>query len=487
MNFLKNIFVLLMIIFVSTMGEATFAVPMDWNGELGFDTIRMTNFRRTSDTVNNNEPGSYAINGNSDAAYLQSYLIKLKPNMIINDHVTMKAEISTGKGRGGAIGEAGYVGQERGMGEANFFHTTPNRSDKNNLNLEQVYMELYSETATYKVGRMSRNWGLGALINNGEKRWDRYFSYYEGVEAIFSLGKLYIMPSWSNISNNELSTHEGEIKDLSIGLLYDNPDKDMKFGLYLAKRKTNGNSIYQTKPDGQPNGTLTTIKNSDAKLLDLFMSRYWGNFYIATEIPYISGELGLRNGRSSNFKALGIVVESSYEWNEKWKSILDAGSLTGDQGSSDKFTAMYLHPNYQVAEILFNYNMSGIQNVNGNEYNYESSMTNAMYLKLGAEYSTGLWKWNFAWIYAKAKETASNGSYAYQHEEGYRYLAHADQSNDLGHEFDVSFDYQWNPNLVLSGMLAYYMVGDYYSFNNTANKLGTDNILATGVRLNLAF
>jgi len=463
----------------------TFAVPLDISGELGYDSIRLSNFRRT-DASGTVPVGSNAIAGDGESsAYLQSYLLKLKPNMVVNDHVTVKGEVSTGKGRGGKIGEGDYNNSAQGMGQAHYYHTIPQTSgSNNNLNVNQLYMDIYSETATYRVGRYAKNWGLGALINSGEKSWDRFFTYYEGAEAVFSLGKLYITPSWSNISNNETLTHNGEIKDISISLLYDNPDKDMKFGVYLGKRKTNGNAIYTA--NGDENTAASRITFSDSNLLDLFMSRYWGKFFLGVEVPYLYGTLGNLNGTATDFKGLGVITQTSYEFNERWKGLVDFGLIDGEKGQAGSFTAVYLHPNYQIAEIMFRYNLDAVNDSDENVY--ESSITNATFLKLGASYQRNLWTWNMSWIYAKANEVAKSGSRAYQHEQGYHFTSNADQKDDLGHEFDLTFDYKWNPNLTLSGVMAYYMVGDYYAFsNNSANENATSNQMAAGLKLNLQF
>lgn len=459
---------------------------MDYNGELGFDSVRVSNHRRTKDSTSTVGNGSSAIKGGGDSAYIQTYLLKLKPNMIINDHVTMRGEVSTGKGRGSEMGEGDYLSSDQGNGHAHYFHTIPSDGGENNLNINQIYMDIYSETATYRIGRFSKQWGLGALINSGENSWDRFFTYYEGVEAVFSLGKLYITPSWSNISNNNDMTHDGEIKDIALALLYDNPDKDMKFGLYFGKRKTNGSSIYSARPDDSPTGSTTTITSSDSNLLDIFMSRYWGNFFVGVEAPYIYGDLGNVNGVATDFKALAVLVQTSYEFNERWTALAHVGKVDGDEGKSGSFNAVFLHPNYQIAELMFRYNFDAVDNTNS-ENIFESSITNATFLKMGASYKKNLWTWNMAWIYGKADQTAKSGSRAFNHEQGYHFTAAADQKDDLGHEFDVSFDYQWNPNLTLTGIGAYYIVGDYYAFTNTGTPLSLSNQIAAGLKLNLKF
>jgi hypothetical protein len=464
-----------------------FALPVDVKGEFGVDSVRISNYRGQETDTASSTNGSQEVVGSGDSAYLQSYILKLNPSIVVNDHVTLFSEVSTGRGRGSRLGEGDYVSSRQGMGHAHFFHTTPSVDGENNLNLNQVYMDIYSETARYRVGRYAREWGLGAIYNGGQNAWDRFFTYYEGFEATFGLGKLLITPSWSNISNNESLNHHGEIKELGLSLLYDNPDKDMKMGLLLSKRMTNGNPIYTAKPDNSPSGTGTNaiIAESSVKMLDIYMSRYWGPLWLAAEIPYVSGTLGNLNGTSTSFKALGIITKGAYEFNDNWSLLGDVGSVSGDQAVSGEFNALYLHPNFQVAELMFRYQLDGVENDQVNVY--ESSINNALYAKFGAQYKTGPWMWKWSWLMAKADQTARSGNRAFQHTQGYHFTAAADQSDDLGQELDMNFDYQWNPNLVLSGLFAYYFVGDYYAFNNTGSNQAQKNPMAVGLKLDLKF
>ena len=483
------------IISIISLGEIQNAhsLPMDWKGQLGFDSLRLTNFNRTDDDVSSPANGSYEVKGTSGTAYIQGMIFLLNPQVIVNDHVTMKAELSTGMDRGGTVGDgASYLESNNGMGHANIYHTTPKQNQS--LNVNQIYMDIYSDLATFKVGRMARNWGLGALINSGEKSWDRFFTYYEGIEATFSLGNLYIIPSWSNISNGDKLTRDGEIRDLAIGLLYDNPDKDMKLGIYFGKRSTNGNPMYRV--DDNNDGTFAaneTLSQSKLKIYDFFISRYFGKFYAGVEVPYINGELGNLAGTKTDYKSIGYILETNYEFNERWKQHLNFGMVDGDKGAAGDYNALYLHPNYQIANIMFRYNLDAVENLDtgagdtGKENIYASSINNAMFLKLATEYKRGLWTWHFAWIYGKAREVASSGQRAYNHQNGYHYTAAASQSDDLGHEFDINFDYQWNPNLTLTGVAGYYLVGDYYAFTNTGTEISLSNQMITGLRLNLKF
>ena len=98
------------------------------------------------------------------------------------------------------------------------------------------------------------------------------------------------------------------------------------------------------------------------------------------------------------------------------------------------------------------------------------------------------WTWKLAAIWAKANEVAQKNEDFYNHERGAVDTAAADQSDELGYEVDVAFDYRWNPSVTLSGYLGYHFVGDFYSFENDANsELETTDVLSSGMRLSVQF
>jgi len=113
-------------------------------------------------------------------------------------------------------------------------------------------------------------------------------------------------------------------------------------------------------------------------------------------------------------------------------------------------------------------------------------MTNVRFFKFHGHYKTDRWTWNAAIILATAVETAKPGQ-AWHHEENYAFTSSHNQDDDYGTEIDAGFDYQWNPNVKLSAFLAYWLVGDYYAFSNSATELKVDNIMGTGARIGIDF
>ena len=84
------------------------ALPIDWQGEITFDSHYLNNARLIENTADNSNSdiGSYEISNNStgdNEASFQSYIFKLNPTIIISDSVIIKSEISNGQARGGRL------------------------------------------------------------------------------------------------------------------------------------------------------------------------------------------------------------------------------------------------------------------------------------------------------------------------------------------------------------------------------------------------
>lgn len=465
----------------------TFATSANFKGSLGFETTRIQKYRRTDantaglSLLNSGE----AIPGSVEDAEIQTYIFRLNPEIIVNDHVTVFSELSSGHARGGNIGGQGnVVNQGIGFG-GKFYQSAPSSNDI--IHLNQAYMDIYADIATFKVGRFSKHWGLGAVINNGAKAGDRFVSRYDGIEGNFNVGKLYITPYWAKI---DTSIHhlQGSIRDIGVSVLYDDPNNDMKGGLLWSMRKSGSKSVAMTIPDATATTGSTILSESSVRMFNLFYKKEWKKFGFGIEIPYIDGD-GAKNIYGSNtnksIKSISYLGEAHLDLSSNFSLFLNGGYITGDSNDNTEFSAMYLNPNYNIAEIMFNYNLFAVENSGLNVH--DAAITNATYAKLALHYKRSQWTWKLGVLWAQANETASAGLQAWQHDLGYGYTAAANQESDLGYEVDLSFDYQWNPNLILTGFLSYYAVGDYYAFNNTGSPLELENLIAGGLKLNLTF
>lgn len=451
---------------------SAFALPIDWNGTLGFDQNIIKNARGTTDDcsyTSGTDFGECISNDGQNARY-QSMLLKLQPTIIVNDSTSIKGEISTGSIRGG------YLGQNV-EGSSSYFAQS---STGSTLNINQFYVELYADTALFRVGKFAKNYGLGAVTNSGKGKWDRFFSAYDGFEAEFKLGNFNLIAAMAKIDTPDTQgQHSGkyDANETSVVAMYDNSNKNLKAGIYYAQREVSSNSDL--------NGA--NVGSQEVTLIDVFFEKSWGDFNLAMEIPMLSGDVGKVYGStdSQDFEAKAYILESSYQINPKWKLGLNAGMVSGSDNDQSKQEAMYLHPNYQVAEIMFKYNLQGFQS--GTDNIFKSSIVNTNYAKFYANYKNDAWGWRMAVIMAKANEVAKNGSEYFDHRAKKYTTASADQDDDLGIEYDIAFDYEWSPSIMVTGYLGYYQVGDYYAFTNTSTELSVDNITASGFRLNIQF
>ncbi|GAB4011891.1 MAG: hypothetical protein Fur0010_07010 [Bdellovibrio sp.] len=449
------------------------AVPIDWNGAFGVDLNVIKNYRRVESGVDNSALGSNGSqevplgSGGQPSAKFQTYVFKLQPVILVNDSAQVKGEFTTGYGRGGRLGDASVDSFEGSQGG-----TTTNTygnilypyafSGSNALNVKQLYMDLFADTATYTIGRHSAHYGLGALVNSGDNLWDRHFSMRDGITIKLKLGNFNISPYYSKVSSKSTLTGATQVRESGFSLLYDNPDREIAFGILYGTKKSSAN---ETSVQSSTSGSSTSIGAAEVKMTDIYFQKTFGIFSFAAEVPILSGDIGTLYGADTKYKAKAILFESWLNLNNSWKFGLDAGQVTGEDNSQSSFDAMYLHPNYQIANLLFKYNMRSISSPLSVSL-YDSYVHNVNYLKFKTKYSAEKWVWDFAIIYAKAAETAQAGSTSFNHTTNKTFTANSTQSDDLGTEVDLSFNYLWNNDVTIGGDLGYLFTGDYFSFTN---------------------
>lgn len=467
--------------------SSAMALPIDWGGSLGFDTTLINNIRRTKDDIVDNTPsGTQGIESNDDAAHFQTYVFKLNPHMIVNDAVSIKGEFSTGHTRGGLMGDNSTQTQDPDAGSNAYYSTVP--AQRSTLNVNQLYAELYADTAMVKVGRFAKGFGSGAILNEGRGTFDRFFTQYDGVQGEMRIGNFALTPHWARLGTYDDTKNRAEangsrdVREMGLVAAYDNKSTNMLLAIAYAKRFSETNNALYYSGNANPRG------NTDVTLLDAYLSKKWEKYSLSIEVPTLAGDYGdvYADGNDSRISSSSVLVESMWSPNVRWDVGLHFGQVGGDKGQTQRFEGMQLNPNYHIAELMFRYNYPAFNE--GSNNIFDSGIANARFFKLHTHYKTDKWTWNGAIIMANAMQTAENGKEAYHHEENYRFSANEDQSDDFGYEIDLGFDYQWNPNVKISGFLAYWLVGDYYAFDNDANdSIATENILGTGMRIGIDF
>jgi hypothetical protein len=483
---LKNLLVLLILI----SSTSVLALPIDWNGSFSLDTIRIDNYRLSGTGATGNA-GSQEIttgDGAGPNALFQSYTLKLKPHLIINDGVSVKGIFSTGTIQGEQFGDNTQFSSNNSAAGLHYHGSAAGTSA---LDVSQLFVELFADSALYRVGRFSRQWGLGAVANAGNNPTDRFFSLYDGIEAEYNFGKFFVTPFWTKQSTGNSLTRNTAITEMGVQLLYDNPDKDLKIGALYTNR-TSGGANTALKAANTDNATPTTphdIGSSSYKLFDIYMEKSIGDFTIKAELPFVSGTAGnvYDTTTKSNYKSSAMLFDVTYRKSNTTTYGLLAGSVSGDDGSTDEFEAMFLNPNFQIAHMMFRYDLNAV-GANSTKNVYASYITNTMFVKLYADVIRDNWTWKFAYIIATANEVAATGRDFYYHEGKYKVTsAAADQSDDYGHELDIAFDYQWNPNVVVTGFIGYMLTGDYYKFTNSPTEQETKNSYTSGMKMSVSF
>jgi len=473
------------------------ALPIDWQGSFGVDTTIITNYRKITEGSTVASPGSSSSQVVSDAgnpeASFQSYFLNLNPIIIVNDASTLKAELSTGYGRGGKIGENGQQNGEKDTssdltGNMGGVLYNINTTTEKALNINQLYLELFADTATYIIGRHKAHWGLGAVINEGKNLWDRHFYSRDGVTIKMKVGNFYIDPFWARLSSGTRLTSSSSTTEYGFSILYDNPENDLGFGL-LYRKKVSGSSNATIKSG--VSGTNNSLESANVKLIDIYFKKVFGNLKLEVEVPIVTGNVGkvFGSGSSAEFNSKAILAEVEYKFNNKWTFGANLGAIDGEDGNTDEFNAFYLHPNYQIANILFRYNFSAVKNGDTQSI-YDSYITNTQFLKLYANYTMENWLWDFGFIYASAVETAQSGKAAYNHTSHRTFTTgnSLSQEKSMGFELDAGFTYLWNNEIKIGSSMGYATPGEYFAFtNNSSDKVFLANSYSVQLNLGVAF
>lgn len=466
----------LIILTVFLFSVQTFAAAIDFHGFFGLQSTAISNVRKASNSLIGTIGETQEISDGDDNGSFHNYIFVLNPQIIINDGVSIFSELTAGNNEAGMRG--GFLGDSSDQYKNNAYETHSSRSA---LQVNQLYTDIYADTATFRIGRFSRHFGLGAMINDGTQNWDRFASIYDGLEARFKIGNFHFIPGWARLNvgskTNLGKSNVGktsDVREVSLQAVYDNPHKNLAIGVYYGKRNE------------EEDNSLSQRGRAKFDLVDIYIKKSWKDWSFSLEVPMLSGELGDVYGSSinSSAKSKALITEITYS-TAAWDLGLNAGMVSGDDGDTDDFEGIYLHPNFHVGEILFRYNNEAFTGTD--QALFESSISNARYARFFAHYRSGAWKWKMNVILATADQVAKAGKQAYNHEIKNRFNATQDQDDSYGMELNASFDYEWNPGLTVSSYMAYMKTGNYYAFTNNATEADTENPIATGFRVGVKF
>ncbi|MBC7387480.1 MAG: hypothetical protein H7301_15120 [Cryobacterium sp.] len=468
---------------LSVVSQKASAMDVDWSGQFRGEAVMINNYAPLSN-VTTGAGGYETTASGSQNARFQTLFLRLRPKLIINDNVSIKSEWWLGNPITGFYG-SDYPGASRA--DQRYYNST--FSGGSTISAQRFWAEFLTDIGTFQVGRAPINWGLGIVHNSGEGVFDRYQSTGDTIRMISKFGNFSLIPAHTKYDMGNAvggtcvggvacahPTGGATLSEYSLGLRYENQDEDFEGGVNFVRRiaGAQSESVWLNNLAGGMNTTIW----------DIYGKKRVGKIDFGIEAPIFKGEL---IGRQ--YKAFAIATEVKYRASDAWNFFLKAGKVPGQGNSAnnttDKWSMVYLHPNYKLGLLMFNYNFGnfgGNNNVNNTTTGsvksiYDDPITNARYAALGASLTADKWRFTGAFVAATAEKTAQAGQRFFNTRTRAYSAVNAvkDQGSSLGTEVDLGVALNWDEFTTFgldAGML---WQGDFYKFVNGAS----DNDLKT--------
>ncbi len=492
------------------LSQSAHALEMNWSGQFWSEFHSVSNYTLDSAggldaarTSGNAPTGYYIPGGGSNTTGFETLFFRLRPKLIVNDNIYIKSEWWAGDPITGFFGSAyPFVADQR------LYNATYSRGAT--ISAQRFWAELMSDFGTVQIGRAPLDWGLGVVWNSGDSLFSKYQSTADSIRVISKFGNFAFIPSvnvysvGNSIGGNCVisggictpSAGFGRVTDYSIALKYENLDEEMDGGVNFVKRIADG-AIDTTTAVG-PQGTGA---GSNYNTWDFYGRKRWGKFTLAGELPVTSGNVG-----GADYSSVAVAVEGSWKPSDTWETQLKAGIAPGQPNQASatvsSYKAFYFHPNYDIGNIMFNYqfaNFAGYPGVNTQNSTsatagqlrsiYDNPIVNARYVSLNQLFKTQKWTFNTALIYAQAPESAAAGNYYFNtwQRKMDTTAAVKTQGNNLGFEVDLGAGFQWDDNFQFRLDMGLWFPGDYYAFSNTATDNATNSVFSTTAKIGITF
>jgi hypothetical protein len=462
------------------------ALDLDWHGQFRAEMNTIYGYSNGVAPVANN---GYTIPNTGDSpATFQDLFLRLTPRVLVNDNVTIHSDIWFG------LPDRSFFGSDGNGTNAtprNYYGTSTGQAS---LTAHTLYAEVASDFGTIRVGRLPLNFGLGLVWNSNDQGFDRLPSSGDGISLLTKLGAFQFQPAIvkyeaagaNNVSNNSGAT------DYTAALSYRNDDEQIDIGILFMRRIAGINAnvtnpFYVTPVTGFTTSPATY--GYAFNIYDFFVKKKAGAVTLSAEVPISSGIVA-----NTNYSTVSGAFKAVAQTSEHWSLDLDLGLASGqDNGTAGtppaKVTAFYFHPDYRPGMILFNYNFHNL--VSGNGSPYDSPVTNAKFITLGAKYAAGKWTHNILGLYAVADKKAdgvagnvyfNSNDRHYETEKG-----GAAQDSGLGIEFDYGIGYQWDETIRFGLDLGIYVPGKFYDFNNDVTPNTHQTVFASNLNVMVNF
>lgn len=485
------------------------AITIDWNGFFRADYRLVHDYQHNLQEPgysNSGFGGEYIRGQGKKSASFSTLFARLKPRILVSDNIIVRSEWNLGDP---VLGFFGRNIPRYDQGNPQF--TTRNGME---LSVSRLWLDAHTDFGTLQIGRAPMQWGMGAVFHSGDGVWDRYQSTSDTVRLLSKFGRISFMPIYAkssfgqsaggalNPSTGAVLAGSDDITDYGIGLKYENTEEDLDAGVLYYKRNASDTQTTIFYP-AAATPTYTGIANGmNLKLIDLYAKKSWHKFDLQVEVPIYNGQVGDVNnsgaasGLSSrnDYRATAVLAEVNYN-GDYWKHTLKVGTVPGQEnvptGNRGKqFGALYLHRNFKLGHILFNYNLGGFgannpdpiapsNSATSTTSPFDTAITNAKYLMIGTERKGEQWTIGGGVVYAQANQVASAGKDYFNHRTRAYETGVAAQSDDMGFEADLSVKYAWDENITFGADLGMLFPGKYFSFINQVGLTGrTDAVTA---------
>ncbi len=458
-----------------------------------------------TDPARLNANGYYVPGGGAKDTSFQNLFLKLRPKLVVNDNIYIKSEWWLGNPIFGLFGNSlPYT-----VDQKQFYSS---QSAGSTITAQRFWGEFVTDLGTFQVGRVPLHWGLGIVWSSGDNFWDRYISTGDAVRWIAKFGAFSFIPSFIvNSSGNTIGGScvvigqtcvnglgVGGVTDYSLILKYENLEEDLEGGINIIRRIGGSGQDPASGVLVPQNGFLAQQAGvMNFNTYSLYARKKFTRFILAAEVPIITGQLG-----NSSYQTFGFASEATWKTTDSVEMLLKAGYASGQPnsggGTIDTFRTFYFNPNYKIAMILFNYqlsNFAGPQNLNNPNLSqsqlkspYDNPIVNAMYLSVGSHIKPWeKWSLNPVLTYARAHQVASSSQYFYNYSTRSTGLAVQNQGSELGWEFDLGITFQWDEYFQFTLDNGIFFPGNFYAFSNSSITNATNPVFASSVRIGVNF
>lgn len=443
--------VALLITFVSA---SAFAGDINWSGK----------YQLESQLIKNPNLGS----SEREYSYLNHHLV-LNPHIVAADGITIHSRFDI-------FNNSDYPNSQ--LGEFFGGSNTPTNEKASTGELEsetiavtELYLSWTQQFGSLIAGRAPVQFGLGITHNAGNGDFDHWFDRKDLVGYKFVMGNMFFTPMYGKVKEGD-AENDDDIRDYMLHFGYENLDTDLEIGFFYEQRKANpgGNDLdpASTTPTNifNTSATIDGTSNFNVKTYNLFVKKKNGPITVGIEASMQGGQTGLiaaANSQKIELDANAIAAEISYKpEGSKMEYDIKLGTISGDDMNSiNSYEGYLVDRNYDIALLMFNYQLGSGTDTIGNE-NYISETTNAQKADVGQISNTMYfapgfnWKWSDKWgmkgrlTYAQLSQERQTG-----------------QSKDLGYEIDMSIYYRPFERFVVQMDTGYLMTGDAFKGNGT--------------------